>query len=137
MRRLAKDYLALWVALLALTSQLFFGVVHSTSLWVAASGSAVQVEKGSVAFSFLQICSAGGLVTLEGNGPAPDKDGKGRCPVCASAVTAAMMDVVIADIVAVPQFAKLHFLARVDQFAAIARTQTLYIRGPPAFSQLS
>ena len=91
MKSLRKDFLAIYVTLLALISQMFFGVVHATSVWTAAAGPVAQVEVGSTSYQFLQICSAGGLVTLDADDGSPRQFNPNNCPVCASCVTAPIL----------------------------------------------
>ena len=135
MRQLTKDYLAIWVTLIALASQLFFGVVHVTALWVASAGPVARVEAGTTTYAFLQICTAGGLVSL-GDEDGPDGSDQDRCPVCASAATSPMLDAAAPVFAAAAPIHTLFLVAANDQIVARASEQRVFIRGPPDFSQI-
>ena len=119
------------MTLLALTGQLFFDVVHTTSLWVASSGPVAQVAKGTTAYSFLQICSAGGLIKLDKTDGKADDTGRNICPVCASAATSPMMSGEAVHIDFAPHFDTLFPVSLEHQLIARASEQSVFIRGPP------
>ncbi|WP_319496068.1 hypothetical protein [uncultured Cohaesibacter sp.] len=138
MRALRKDSLAVCVTLIALTCQLFFGVVHATSVWTAAAGDVAKVQKGSTAYSFLQICSAGGLIILDdesGSNNAPEKGvNPDNCPVCASAAIAPMLDGSPPILAAIEPASFPAAVQPYDQVLVVLALHRIYARGPPAFS---
>ncbi len=138
MRALRKDSLAVCVTLIALTCQLFFGVVHASSVWTAAAGDVAKVHKGSIAYSFLQICSVGGLIILDDEGGSNGAPEKGvnpeNCPVCASAAIAPMLEgsppiLAVSEPASFPATVKPY-----DQVLVVIAQHRIYARGPPAFS---
>jgi hypothetical protein len=137
MVKLAKDKLAIWVTLLALLSQMFLGIIHSTAVWVAAAGPVGAVEADSVSARFFQICSAGGLVVIEGKGQSHEDRRDGYCPVCVSAATATMMEGSVPVFLDAPLLHALFPVALVDQMVARNSEQSVFIRGPPLSIQFS
>ena len=133
-KSLRHDILASSIALIALICQLFFGLVHTTTVWVAAAGPVAQVEKGSVAESFLQICSAGGLVTLDGEEDSSGQFDASQCQVCSSAVAAPLLDSTPPIAVVLDRPAEI-LTAQLDAQTVEQRMElTLFVRGPPLFS---
>lgn len=134
MHALRKDILALCITLIALISQMFFGLVHATAIWTAAAGPVAQVEAGSVAHSFLQICSAGGLVTLEGQEKSSGAADPSLCSLCSSSASAPGLDAE-QPLLPVGQqlFATIQYLPS-DQLGVASQTKVRFARGPPLIS---
>ncbi|WP_114011014.1 hypothetical protein [Cohaesibacter intestini] len=134
MQSIRKDMLALCITLIALISQMFFGIVHATSIWTAAAGPIAQVEVGSVAHSFLQICSAGGLVTLEGETESSGTFDPSLCSVCSSAVASPTLEGEEPVLPTTQQvFTTVSFKSG-DQIGTPRLAQANFARGPPLFS---
>jgi hypothetical protein len=135
MRLLGKDILATWIALIAIIANLFFvGVVHSTSVWIAAAGPAAQLEANNIASSFFEICSAGGLVSLDG------EEGEGefdpdRCPVCSAAAATFQSDTPCSPtlITGVRSSVPL-WMPHNEQVIAQNSQRSTFARGPPVLS---
>ncbi len=134
MHELRKDILALCITLIALISQMFFGIVHATSIWTAAAGPIAQVEAGSVAYNFLQICSAGGLITLDEENEGSGTADPSLCSVCSSAASAQTLD---AEQPLLPlgqhHFATIQYHLS-DQIGVPRQAKIRFARGPPLFS---
>ncbi len=138
MVQLARNYLATWFAMLAIASQVFFGMAHIAAMLAVAAGPLVLKSPDSLSFSLLQICSANGLISFQDDpsaspdNPDPDQIAKDRCPVCVSAAVAPCLD---SDGVAVAWLALVEDAA--DQMAITrllprAPPQHEPIRGPPS-----
>ena len=131
-RTLRKDIQALCVALIALISQMFFGVVHATSILTAAAGPVAQVEVGSATYHFLQICSAGGLLTLDEDGHSSGDPDPSQCPVCASAAIAPLIDGISpAPLAVTPQILAFTAPRPFDQILGQSAERHVFVRGPP------
>nr|WP_319529719.1 hypothetical protein [uncultured Cohaesibacter sp.] len=133
-KSLRHDLLAIWIAIIALTSQMFFGLVHTTTLWVAAAGPVAQVETGSVAASFLEICSAGGLVTLDGEEDNEAQFDPTKCPVCSSAATAPLLDTTPPVPVLLEKPAEIQIVELETQSSDQRVDRIVFARGPPSLA---
>lgn len=137
---LARSYLAAWFAMLAISLQVLFGMAHTTAMMAVAAGPLILNNPDSLSYSYLQICTANGLISFD-NGALPDgasEDGSDkatdRCPVCTSAATSPFT----ADqgvTLCLPQAIELAFnVAPVQDLVALQKVLREPIRGPPVLS---
>lgn len=141
MIKLARHYLAAWFAMLAISLQILFGMAHLTAMMAVAAGPLVLKNPDSLSYSYLQICTANGLISFENDKAVPDgqngedpSKAQDRCPVCSSAATSPFT----ADSGALPCMGQIlpeqHALPQLAQLSGLGEHYREPIRGPPLFS---
>ncbi len=138
--QLARSYIAAWFAMLAISLQILFGMAHTTAMLAVAAGPLVLNSPDSLSYSYLQICTANGLISFEsgslpeGSSEGDQEKAKDRCPVCTSAATSPFTADNSIPICPSPDLERAIAIPDLHQLLALGDEWHEPIRGPPAFS---
>ncbi|HAT85620.1 DUF2946 family protein [Cohaesibacter gelatinilyticus] len=138
--QLARSYIAAWFAMLAISLQIVFGMAHTAAMLAVAAGPLILNSPDSLSYSYLQICTANGLISFEG-GSLPEgsserdqEKAKDRCPVCTSAATSPFTADAGIPICPIPDLDRAIAIPDLHQLFALHDEWHEPIRGPPVFS---